>query len=53
MTAEFAPLWTRSLIEVEGGLRVNGRHNQTAGFNADLEPSRLAGGERDSAQRDA
>jgi hypothetical protein len=51
MTAEFAPFWTRSRIEVEGGLRVNGRHNQTAGFNADLEPSQLEGGERRSAQR--
>ena len=49
--ADFAPLPTRCLIEVEGGIWVNGRHNRAAGFNADLEPSRLAGGEMDSAQR--
>lgn len=41
----------RVLIEIEGGIWVNGRHNRAAGFNADLEPSRLAGGEMDSAQR--
>ena len=40
----------RVLIEIEGGIWVNGRHNRAAGFNADLEPSRLAGGEMDSAQ---
>ena len=49
--ADFAHLPTRCLIEVEGGIWVNGRHNRAAGFNADLEPSRLAGGEMDSAQR--
>jgi very-short-patch-repair endonuclease len=50
--ADFAQMEARCLIEVEGGIWVNGRHNRAAGFNADLEPSRLAGGEIDSAQRD-
>lgn len=49
--ADFAHLRTRCLIEVEGGIWINGRHNRAAGFNADLEPSRMAGGEMDSPQR--
>jgi hypothetical protein len=49
--ADFAHLRTRCLIKIEGGIWVNGRHNRAAGFKADLEPSRPAGGEMDSAQR--
>jgi len=49
--ADFAHLRTRCLIEVEGGIWINGRHNRAAGFNADLDPSRLAGGEMDCGQR--
>jgi very-short-patch-repair endonuclease len=35
--ADFAHLESRCLIEVEGGIGVNGRLNCAAGFNADLE----------------
>ena len=41
--ADFAHLEARVLIEIEGGIWVNGRHNRAAGFNADLEKYMEAG----------
>ena len=41
--ADFAHIETRTLIEIEGGIWVNGRHNRAAGFNADLEKYLAAG----------
>lgn len=35
--ADFAHMASRTLIEIEGGIFINGRHNRAAGFNADLE----------------
>jgi len=40
---ESAHLQARCLIEVEGGIWVNGRLNRAAGFNADLEKYLEAG----------
>ena len=41
--ADFAHIESRTLIEIEGGIWVNGRHNRAAGFNADLEKYLAAG----------
>jgi len=41
--ADFAYLPGRVLIEIEGGIYINGRHNRAAGFNADLEKYLEAG----------
>lgn len=35
--SDFAYLPCRVLIEIEGGVWIQGRHNRAAGFNADLE----------------
>lgn len=35
--ADFAHLPSRTLIEIEGGIWVRGRHNTAAGFSADAE----------------
>jgi very-short-patch-repair endonuclease len=35
--ADFAHLESKTLIEIEGGIYINGRHNRPAGFAADLE----------------
>jgi hypothetical protein len=35
--AVFAHLESKTLIEIEGGIYVNGRHNRAGGFAADLE----------------
>jgi very-short-patch-repair endonuclease len=37
LRVDYACLRSRCLIEVEGGIWVNGRHNRAAGFNADWE----------------
>ena len=41
--ADFAHVEARVLIEIEGGIWVNGCHNRAAGFNADLEKYLAAG----------
>jgi len=35
--ADFAHLPSRTLIEIEGGIWISGRHNRAAGFVADME----------------
>ena len=35
--ADFAHLPSRTLIEIEGGIWIQGRHNRAAGFVADME----------------
>lgn len=35
--ADFAHIESRTLIEIEGGIYVQGRHNRAAGFIADAE----------------
>lgn len=35
--ADFAHLESRTLIEIEGGIYIQGRHNRAAGFIADTE----------------
>ena len=35
--SDFAHLPSRTLIEIEGGIWIQGRHNRAAGFLADLE----------------
>ena len=35
--ADFAHMPSRTLIEIEGGIWIRGRHNRAAGFAADLE----------------
>jgi very-short-patch-repair endonuclease len=41
--ADFAHVEARVLIEIVGGIWVNGRHNRAAGFNADSEKYLEAG----------
>ncbi len=35
--ADFAQIESRTLIEIEGGIYIQGRHNRAAGFIADAE----------------
>ena len=35
--ADFAHIESRTLIEIEGGIYIQGRHNRAAGFIADTE----------------